>query len=66
MQRPTHPIQIDSHVGNRLDQSLPIVSERSPQLADALHQRIVRDGEIRPDRGKSSSFETRRPEFSTR
>ena len=26
--------------------------KRPPQDADALHQRIVRDGEVRPDRGK--------------
>jgi hypothetical protein len=37
---------------NRLDQARPVVPERPSQLADALHQRIVRDGEIRPDRGK--------------
>ncbi len=37
---------------NRPDQARPVVSERPPQLADALHQRIVRDGEIRPDCGK--------------
>ncbi len=38
---------------NCLDQARPIVAERAPQFADALHQHIVRDGEARPDRRKN-------------
>lgn len=37
---------------NRPDQARSVISKRPSQFADALHQRIVRDGEIRPDRGK--------------
>ena len=35
---------------NRLDQALPVVPQRPPQLPDALYQSIVRDGDVRPDR----------------
>ena len=50
----------DRHVGfepiaaprDRPDQARPVVSQGAAQLADALHQRVVRDGEVRPDRAK--------------
>jgi hypothetical protein len=42
--------------GDRLDQSWTIVPKLPPQFADALHQGVVRDGQIRPDRCKELVF----------
>ena len=44
---------------NRPDQARPVVSERPSQLADALHQRIVGDGQVRPDRRKELVLRSR-------
>ena len=49
---PTRQLQIDSRGAEPSDQARPVVSERPSQFADALHQRIIRDGNIRPDCGK--------------
>jgi hypothetical protein len=38
--------------GNCPDQACPIVSEGAPQLTDALHQHIIRNREVRPNRSK--------------
>ena len=37
---------------NGLDQARPVVPECPSKFADALHQRIVGDGQIGPDRGE--------------
>jgi transglutaminase-like putative cysteine protease len=37
---------------NGRDQARPVIPQRPPELADALHQCIVRDGKMRPDRSK--------------
>src|SRR6516165_9664631 len=38
--------------GHRPDQAWPTVSEGAPQLADALHQHIIGNREVGPNRSK--------------
>ena len=38
------------------DQAWAVISERTSQFADALHQCVVRDREVRPDRGEQLVF----------
>src|ERR1051326_330939 len=39
-----------------LNQVRPVLAERSPQLADALHEHVVGDGQTGPDRRKELLF----------
>jgi hypothetical protein len=38
------------------NEARPVLAERSPQFADALHQHVVGDGETGPDRRKKLLF----------
>ena len=47
--------------GYRLDEPLALVGKRTPQFADALHQDVIGDGDVRPHRREQFVLRDRPP-----